>query len=151
MKHTCLLLPLLVLGNGPAVPGPSVPAAATTVTVDITGLRNTRGLVHVCMTASAKAFPEGCAKDHGHRAATIKAGDPPTLVLRDVAPGRYAIVLLHDENANRKMDKMLFLPKEGFGFSRDAPVRMGPPKFDAAAFEVTGAKPLRMTMKVRYM
>ncbi|OYZ30574.1 MAG: hypothetical protein B7Y31_12650 [Novosphingobium sp. 16-62-11] len=102
------------------------------------------------MSGSAKLFPEGCDKDPNKRIATAKASEAGTLVIRDVMPGRYAIVLLHDENSNKKMDKTLFLPKEGFGFSRDAPVKMSAPKFEAAAFEVTGA-PVRIKMKVRYL
>ena len=141
MKRIAILLPLLLAGNAP------VP---TTITVDITGLRNAKGMVWLCMSANPKLFPEGCDKDPNRRSVSIKASDPGTLGIRDVAPGRYAIVLLHDENGNRKMDKTLFLPKEGFGFSRDAPVKMSAPKFEAAAFEVTGA-PLRMKMKVRYL
>lgn len=141
MKRIAILLPLLLAGNAPA---------PTTITVDIHGLRNTKGMVWLCMSANPKLFPEGCDKDPNRRSVSIKASDPGTLVIRDVTPGRYAIVLLHDENGNKKMDKTLFLPKEGFGFSRDAPVKMSAPKFEAAAFEVTGA-PLRMKMKVRYL
>ena len=142
MKRLTTLLPLLLLGNTPA---------ATSITVDITGLRNKTGMVHLCMTAVPKLFPEGCDKDPAKRVVSVKTSDAATLVIPDVAPGRYAIVLLHDENSNKKMDKTLFLPKEGFGFSRDAPIKLAPPKFDAAGFIVTPGKPVRMTMKVRYL
>lgn len=142
MKRLTLLLPLLLLGNSPA---------ATTVSIDLTGLRNKSGLIFICMTAKPAAFPNGCETDPNRRVASIKASDTGPLILRDVPPGRYAIALLHDENSNKKMDKTLFLPKEGFGFSRDAPVKMAPPKFEAAAFDVTAGKPVRMTMKVRYI
>jgi uncharacterized protein (DUF2141 family) len=142
MKRAILLMPLLLTGNAPG---------ATTVSVDLTGLRNKTGLVFVCMTAKPAAFPNGCETDPNRRVASIKAADAGPLILRDVPPGRYAIALLHDENGNKKMDKTLFLPKEGFGFSRDAPVRMAPPKFEAAAFDVTAGKPVRMSMKVRYL
>lgn len=141
MKRLAFLLPLVLTANAP------VP---TTVTIDVTGLRNAKGMVWLCMSANPKLFPEGCDKDPAHRAASMRADQPGPIVIRDVMPGRYAIVLLHDENGNKKMDKMLFLPKEGFGFSRDAPVRMSAPKFDAAAFDVNGA-PVRMKMKVRYL
>ncbi|KPF92509.1 hypothetical protein IP81_06460 [Novosphingobium sp. AAP83] len=142
MKRLTTLLPLLLLGNSPG---------ATTISVELTGLRNKTGMVHLCMTAVPKLFPEGCDKDPARRVVSVKTSDAGTLVIPDVAPGRYAIVLLHDENSNKKMDKTLFLPKEGFGFSRDAPVKMAAPKFDAAVFSVTAGKPLRMTMKVRYI
>ncbi len=141
-RMTFLLLPLLTLGNAPG---------ATTVSVDITGLRNKTGMIHVCMTAKPSAYPKGCDSDPQRRVATIKASDAGSLVINDVAPGRYAIVLLHDENGNKKMDMKFILPKEGFGFSRDAPLRMGPPSFNATAFDVVAGKPVRMSMKVRYL
>ena len=66
-------------------------------------------------------------------------------------PGRYAIALLHDENSNGKADRVLgMMPKEGFGFSRDAPVRMGPPKFRDAAFDM-GTSDRELTIKMRYL
>ena len=71
-------------------------------------------------------------------------------MFNDVAPGEYAISLLHDENGNGKVDKALFLPTEGFGFSRDARVRMGPPKFSDAAVDI-GAKDRQLTIRMRYM
>lgn len=142
MKRIALLLPLLLAGNAPA---------PTSITVDVTGLRNAKGMVWLCMSANPRLFPEGCDKDPAHRTASMRADQPGPMVIRDVMPGRYAIVLLHDENGNKKMDKTLFLPKEGFGFSRDAPVKMSAPKFDAAAFDVTGGTPVRMKMKVRYL
>ena len=142
MKRIAWLLPLVLAGNA---------AAPTSVTVEVTGLRNTKGMVWLCMSANPKLFPEGCDRDPNRRTASFRADQPGPLVIRDVMPGRYAIVLLHDENGNKKMDKTLFLPKEGFGFSRDAPVKMSAPKFEAAAFDVTGGAPVRMKMKVRYL
>ncbi|MBB3859974.1 uncharacterized protein (DUF2141 family) [Novosphingobium hassiacum] len=142
MTRLLFVLPLLLLGNAPVT---------STITIDVSGLRNKVGTVYLCMTAKPKVFPRGCDADPDRRVAAIKASDADEVTLRDVAPGRYAIVLLHDENGNKKMDMSLFLPREGFGFSRDAPVRMSAPKFDAAAFDVTAGKPVHMTMKVRYL
>ena len=42
------------------------------------------------------------------------------------------------------------MPKEGFGFSRDAKVRMGPPSFQDAVFPV-GAANEKLTIRMRYM
>ena len=56
----------------------------------------------------------------------------------------------NDENANGKADKALIIPKEGFGFSRDAKVRMGPPKFSAAAFTVAD-DPVQQRITMRYL
>ena len=124
-------------------------AAANDVKVTVTDLRSAKGNVLACLTAKPKAFPD-CSKDAAAHTATVKAGTTTTFSFRDVKPGTYAISLLHDENANGKADKTLMIPKEGFGFSRDAKVKMGPPKFQAAAFDV-GDKPVHQTIRMRYL
>lgn len=73
-----------------------------------------------------------------------------TVTVADVPPGRYAVQASHDENDNRKLDRNLFgIPKEGFGFSRDARVCMGPPRFSDAAFD-HGDAPQQLTLRIRY-
>lgn len=63
-------------------------------------------------------------------------------------PGRYAVALVHDENGNGQLDKLLFVPKEGFGFSRNPAIRFGPPGFDEASFVVNGGvSEQKVTMK----
>ena len=81
----------------------------------------------------------------------VRANARVTIVFNDVPPGEYAISLLHDENGNGKADTVLFLPKEGFGFSRDAKARFGPPKFSAAAFTVDSDAPVYQKIRMRYM
>lgn len=124
--------------------------AGTKVTVKVTNIRSSEGVVRACMTTNPKKFPK-CRGVAGAHAAVVKADGALTLTFNNVAPGTYAIALLHDENENGKADRALgMMPKEGFGFSRDAKVRMGPPKFDEAAFKVEGA-PVSQTIKMRYM
>lgn len=56
---------------------------------------------------------------------------------KKVPPGRYAIMVLHDENKSGDMDtSFLGLPKEGYGASNNAKASFGPPKFEAACFTV---------------
>jgi uncharacterized protein (DUF2141 family) len=43
------------------------------------------------------------------------------------------------------------IPREGFGFSRDARVRFGPPKFGEAAFEVVPGARETLVIRMRYM
>lgn len=120
------------------------------VTVTITNLRSGDGVVRACMTAERNAFPN-CRKDPRSRRTVVPAGETVSLTFADVAPGNYAIALLHDENDNGKPDRALgMMPREGFGFSRDAPVRMGPPKFDDAVFAFDGSD-TRLTIRMRYM
>lgn len=102
------------------------------------------------MTPHPDRFPR-CQGDADAHSLVVPAATVVRLDFGKVAPGRYAIALLHDENDNGKADRALsMIPKEGFGFSRDAPVRMGPPSFKQAAFDVTAA-PVRSTIEMRYM
>jgi uncharacterized protein (DUF2141 family) len=143
MKRAILALPALLLLSGANVPD------SGSVTVTIEGLRSNRGLVQACLTADPATFPD-CARDpHAHRL-TVSAHEGETIAFQGVAPGRYAIALLHDENSNGRVDKVLMMPKEGFGFSRDAAVRFGPPRFSAAAFEI-GAAAMKTTIRMRYL
>jgi uncharacterized protein (DUF2141 family) len=48
------------------------------------------------------------------------------------------------------MDKTFMLPREGFGFSRDAPIQFGPPRFGAASFAV-GTVQFRTAIHMRYL
>jgi uncharacterized protein (DUF2141 family) len=118
--------------------------------IDVTNLRSTKGVVLACMTTNPKIFPK-CRKDPNSYSAKVPASSASKLRFKNVKPGRYAIALLHDENSNGKADRALsMIPKEGFGFSRDAKVRMGPPSFKSAAFNYAGAG-TTMTIKMRYM
>ena len=61
------------------------------------------------------------------------------LVLRDVPPGGYGVTVIHDRNANGKLDSNIVgIPTEPYGASRDARGRMGPPAFEDAAVDVQG-------------
>ena len=120
------------------------------VSVSVSGLRSIKGVVRACMTADAARFPK-CAGDPTSYRLVVPANAASRLTFKGVTPGRYAIALLHDENDNGKADRALgMMPREGYGFSRDAPVRMAPPKYADAAFEV-GADDMILAIKMRYM
>jgi uncharacterized protein (DUF2141 family) len=61
-------------------------------------------------------------------------------VVLNIEPGVYAVQAFHDENDNLDLDRnMIGWPKEGMGFSNDAPMRYGPPSFEDAAIEIEAA------------
>ncbi|MBO80970.1 DUF2141 domain-containing protein [Citromicrobium bathyomarinum] len=133
---------LLTLGNSAKVP--------QDVVVTVVDVRSADGSVLACLTPSEGAFPD-CGEDERAQRRMVRANARVTIVFNDVPPGEYAISLLHDENGNGKADTVLFLPKEGFGFSRDAKARFGPPKFSAAAFTVDSDAPVYQKIRMRYM
>lgn len=127
-----------------AAPGPR-----GEVVVDVRGLRSARGLIQACLTALPRAFPD-CRRDPAARRLTVAAQSGESLRFAALPPGRYAVSLLHDENGNGRADMALVVPREGFGFSRDAPVRFGPPPFSRAAFRV-GEAPVIVPIRIRYL
>jgi len=105
------------------------------LTVDVRGLRNHRGAVRVCLTQRADLYLK-CNLDPKRIAQSLPASGASKVTFNDLDPGTYVLVLLHDENENNKLDTMFKIPKEGFGFSRNPAIRMGPPKFDQVRFTI---------------
>jgi len=132
-----------------AAPLAAAPAQAGEVVVTVTDLRSDKGVVRACMTTRADIFPK-CIKDPAAHRAVVPAGKDLVIRFTGVKPGDYAIALLHDENGNGKADRAMgMMPREGYGFSRDAPVRMAPPRFRDAVF-AQGEGTSRMTIRMRY-
>lgn len=145
------LAALLALPIAAMLGGASPAQQGATITVKVTELRNAKGIVRACMTTDEDRFPK-CRGVAGAYGATAQAHEGSvSFTFTGVKPGRYAVALLHDENSNGKADRALgMMPKEGFGFSRDAKVRMGPPKFSDAAVDI-GAEDRTLTIRMRYM
>ncbi|HUD28195.1 MAG TPA: DUF2141 domain-containing protein [Novosphingobium sp.] len=137
----------LALTAAAALTGTS--AAPVPVHVTVSELRSAKGQVLACLTARADAFPD-CEKDPLARKVTVPAAAEVQLDFGSVPPERYAVSVIHDENANGKLDTRLMIPREGYGFSRDAAVRMGPPSFERAAVAVEGES-VRLTIHMRYL
>ena len=74
------------------------------------------------------------------------------VTIPDLRPGPYAIMLYHDENGNGRLDRggLLGMPTEGYAFSNNAPVRFGPPSFDAMKVELKAKAGLRTSVRMRY-
>lgn len=128
---------------------PAAPVLAGDVVITVTDLRSSKGVVRACMTMKDNIFPK-CIKDPSAHRTVVPAGERIEIRFTGVKPGNYAIALLHDENDNGKADRAMgMMPKEGYGFSRDAPVKMAPPKFTDAVFAI-GDGLQRVTIKMRY-
>ena len=142
--------PLLTLAGAAVLAGGNAAPQVQDVTVDVTQLRNAKGDILACLTSSRKHFPD-CEGDAAAFEARAAARNGARITFRNVPAGTYAIALLHDENANGKADRaLMMMPKEGFGFSRDAKLKMGPPSFSSASFEVADA-PVRQRITMRYL
>jgi uncharacterized protein (DUF2141 family) len=80
----------------------------------------------------------------------VPAASAGHIRIRDVPPGDYAVSVIHDENGNGRLDKFVGIPREGFGFSRNPRMRMGPPRFDECRVSVPAAG-ARETIRMKYL
>lgn len=109
-------------------------AGGATIEVQVEQMRSARGFIHACLSREPRHFPD-CRSDPAALKLSVRASDR-RLRFAGVAPGRYALTLFHDENANQRLDTALGIPREGFGFSRNPKVRFGAPKFSQVDMEV---------------
>jgi uncharacterized protein (DUF2141 family) len=109
-----------------ALAGAAPPAAELEVRID--RLRNDKGTLHLCLTRNPTHFPD-CGKDPRAIKRSVDSGSGPQR-FGGIEPGGYALSIMHDENRNGRLDTLLGIPREGFGFSRNPVVRFGPPRFD---------------------
>ena len=117
------------------------------VSMALEGLRSGKGQILVCVTRMPQYFPD-CTQDPDKRHFAV-AAQGGAVTLGAMAPGRYAIAIIHDENANGKLDTFAGIPREGVGFSRNPALRFGAPSFQSASFPVAGA-PVEQDIKLKY-
>lgn len=109
-------------------------AGAATLDVELSGVENDHGLVRAAVCTS-----ETFATKHCPFVGAVPARAGSVIVsISDIPPGRYAVQAYHDEDGNGHVRHGLFgIPSEAIGFSRDAPLRLGPPRFEDAAIDVS--------------
>lgn len=111
-----------------------VAAGAATLDVELTGIDNDHGLVRVAVCTPETFTTKRCPFVG---AAPAQAGNV-LIRVEGIPPGRYAVQAYHDEDGNGRVRRALFgLPSEALGFSRDASLRLGPPRFEDAAIDIT--------------
>ena len=108
------------------------PATAATLTVDVGNVTEAKGQIRIAV------YDEETWLDTERWIAAQRipaaAGGNVTATF-ELPSGVYAVAVLHDLNANGKMDyRFLRLPKEPYGFSNGVVPRLGPPAFEDAKF-----------------
>lgn len=138
-----LLTPLVLV---PVLCGAASPNAELEISVE--KIRNLKGELHFCLTREPAHFPD-CKRDPKAVTRSAPARNGPVRIT-GLAPGGYALAIFHDENRNRKLDMLIGIPREGFGFSRNPVVRFGAPKFRQVRIDL-GAGFTRQTVRMQYV
>jgi uncharacterized protein (DUF2141 family) len=139
---------MLMLGFLPAVV--FAQTACPGIHVKILDIRNSTGTVACALFESPAGFPS----EFLHSATNVMIikirKSQARCDFEDIPPGTYAMVVIHDENMNGKLDtNALGIPKEGYGFSNDAKKWLGTPSFSEASFTYDGQN-VDMTMSLHY-
>ena len=123
-------------------------AASADLTISVTNLRSADGNIHFAIYDQPQSFPKNSGKLAGEK---IPAkSNKVSVVFNGLKPGTYAVAVYHDENMNGKFDQgFLGIPIEGYAFSKDATVFLGPPSFDDAAIIVKEARTI-ITIRMDY-
>jgi uncharacterized protein (DUF2141 family) len=116
--------------------------------VEVRGMRNTNGNITITIYPDDAAhFLDGKWKVARQ---TLKVSLPITRACFALpAPGNYAVAMQHDENGNGRFDTTTFgIPAEGWGFSRDPKLFVGPPKLEQVRVALhAGDNPVAVQMK----
>ena len=145
----CLVFLFSLLSFEPCLPQARSPQGSL-IHVEVVGLHNDKGHVFCALYSSADGFPKDSQK--AAQRGTSSISDSKALCeFSGIEPGRYAVSVFHDENSNGKLDtNFLGIPREGVGASNDARGHLGPPKFDAAAFQFEGGR-LNLKITIHYL
>lgn len=138
---------LVLAGAAGVVPAQSPCPGIHVAVLDI---RNSSGTVACALFESEDGFPI----EFLHSATNVMVikvrKSQARCDFEDIAPGTYALAVIHDENMNGKLDtNALGIPREGYGFSNDARSWFGAPTYQAASFSYDGLT-LDLTISLRY-
>ena len=122
-------------------------APVASLEIDVAGLRSTSGLIQLCLTANPDKFPS-CTGDARALTRTVPAGQGQ-LRFAALPQGDWAVAVIHDANGNGRLDTVMGIPREGFGFSNNPAIGFGAPRFAAARFRLGGDA--SETIRMRYL
>ena len=117
--------------------------------VQLSGIRSAKGVVHLCLSAQPGKFLD-CKADPTAVSRTLAAGAAARIDLGPVKPGTYALLVVHDENRNGKLDMMMGIPREGFGFSNNPSMKPRAPKWEEIRFAMPASATVQQ-IRVRYV
>ena len=128
----------------------SAQASEPGIHVEILDIRNSVGAVACALFEGPKGFPTEFLRFATNIMMVKVRATKATCDFADIAPGTYALAVIHDENRDGELaTNMLGMPKEGYGFSNDAKGTLGAPSFEAASFSYNGQS-LNMTIALQY-
>ena len=140
---------VLMFVNLPAVAF-AQPSSCPGIHVQVLDIRNSTGTVDCALFESAVGFPKEFLRSATNVMVIKVRNTKARCDFEDIPPGTYALVVIHDEDVNGKLDaNWLGTPTEGYGFSNDVKALLGAPSFSAASFKYDG-RTMDLTISLHY-
>lgn len=105
-----------------------------TLTVEVTNIPGVKGDLLIGLFDSAETFTVTPLPQSPK--IPIVSVEPVKAEIKNLKPGTYAVVVIHDLNSNGKLDKVFGMPKEPIAFSNNPVIPRGVPAFEACTFVV---------------
>lgn len=132
---------------------PSAPAAAGEIEVQVHGVATARGEIVVALFSGDEHWLDMSAADELRVLPAPEPETPAAVRFADLAPGEYAVAVLHDLNGNRKLDMRWFpfpKPREPSGVSGNEVPRVGPPRYQKARFTLGGDESMQLDIDLQH-
>lgn len=124
-----------------------LPLGAIDLVVNVSGVTSDKGEIGCALFRGASGFPMDSAKATSVRI-QAKAGTVECK-FANLSPGKYAVSVSHDLNANRKTDtNFVGMPKEDWGVSNNVRPRLRAPRFEEAGFEIKEGEVMRLEVRI---
>ncbi len=125
-------------------------AETYSITIDVIGLRNSKGVVQFSLYNKDGTIPD---EDYKKCCKILKEkiqNKSSTVTFSNLPLGKYAVNILHDENENGEIDKGFILPIEGIGFSNFQSIGLtNRPNFTKASFDLKNN--INLNIKIIYL
>jgi len=145
---------MALLGSAVAPSRAQTPSCAAAgkprLNVTVENVRSNRGELIIELYAND---PDGFLSAEGRvERVHWKAQSPVTKAcILAPEPGPFAVVIYHDENSDGRFNRsMLGIPTEGFGFSNNVRVLLGPPSLSSVLIDVPRGE-TSLEVRLRYM
>jgi uncharacterized protein (DUF2141 family) len=131
---------------------PAQASYTSSLEVKLNGLKNANGRVCFTIFSGPKGFPAGGQGANLVTSRCVAVTDQGShITFTNLPLGNYAIAVIHDSNSDGRLNtNPLGVPKEGFGFSNNPPLRFGPAKFSESQVFVSGNKTV-VKIQMRYL
>ena len=122
--------------------------SAGEIRILVSNIEEEKGTIHYGVYNNPKLFPDESGKILGGFEEVSKVIEDG-LLIDDLEESNYAIAIFHDKNSNDEFDTFFSIPKEKFGFSNNARVFLGPPKFEDASIFVGQNSSVEIMIELR--